>query len=332
VAFSRVGDPSQLKVATVMHNGIYYARNVVYREALTSTHAVPESTEVSISSQPNQSVLPQSLSTIPKATISVYNQATAFELNVGVNCAIPRIVNLGNTCFLSACLQCLRTLNLTGTFQSTIQGASKNIAKRQLLLEQLGMQDGEQHCAGNCMRSLLELYPNDNFVAQFKVTENCTCTECGLANNQIHNATMRRINTASAFKIQLERTSEQEVKHMICDNCNKLVTKERSMRLDTAPQVLLVEVIDCDSSHLTNVSDILQLQMDPTFEGGITSNLYTLQSVIQHHGIDGRGHYTALVCMNTSTWYNCDDNVISTFQPEEDLCGVKLLCFVKHGT
>jgi hypothetical protein len=39
-----------------------------------------------------------------------------------------------------------------------------------------------------------------------------------------------------------------------------------------------------------------------------------------------------LVCMNTSTWYNCDDNVISTFQPEEDLCGVKLLCFVKHGT
>ena len=104
------------------------------------------------------------------------------------------------------------------------------------------------------------------------------------------------------------------------------------MRLDIAPQVLLVEVIDCNSSHQTNVSDILQLEMDPTFEGGITTNLYTLQSVIQHHGVDGSGHYTALVCMNTSVWYNCDDDAISTFQPEEDLCGVKLLCFVKQGT
>ncbi|GJM91555.1 hypothetical protein PR202_ga07937 [Eleusine coracana subsp. coracana] len=149
------------------------------------------------------------------------------------------------------------------------------------------------------------------------------------------------INMVETLVDALESFTKVElIEGVMCDGCKSCVNMEKHLKIEQAPEVLVVHLKRfLNSGHdITKISDkvkyTLELDIDP-FMCSVDNapQKYDLYGVVDHWGAYGRGHYVCYIRSSQSDWFQFDDAKVSVCSEETVLDITSyLLFYVKQGS
>ncbi|SCV72777.1 BQ2448_4314 [Microbotryum intermedium] len=171
-----------------------------------------------------------------------------------------------------------------------------------------------------------------------------TCEACGHASDTFDSVLdlSLDINKTSSVKEALDRfiktDSLRGANKYKCEKCRKLVNAEKGFTIDGAPMVLMIHLKRFTATG-RKIGDTIrypdQLQLGNYMSDRSTNPTYRLYGVINHSGGGPHsGHYTANVKAANGTWYDMNDEMISSMgsSPPLHRRQAYILAYCREGT
>ncbi|URE06516.1 ubiquitin carboxyl-terminal hydrolase [Musa troglodytarum] len=308
------------------------------------------------------------------------------------------LVNLGNTCFLNAVLQCLtHTVPLVQMIRKTDHSASHHgddagfcsfcalkahingclflsrlVVSPTYLAQNLSKISphfglGQQEDAHEFLHSFLDnvharclgrtaadrpaSLEEDSIVKQVfggRLRSQLRCCSCGhcsdtfepLLDLSLEIDNVGSVGNALESFTKLERIDDPEVR-FTCDGCQALVSMEKQLKLDRAPQVLALHLkrFKNDGSFSNKIDDFveypLELDLNPCLScpAEEVRTKYDLYAVLVHVGSAHSGHYFCYIRSSPSTWHLIDDSqVVSVSEGDALEQQAYVLFYIRRGS
>ncbi|XP_055868035.1 ubiquitin carboxyl-terminal hydrolase 8-like [Biomphalaria glabrata] len=256
--------------------------------------------------------------------------------------------NLGNTCFMNACIQ---IMNATTPFSclfldDSIAQYKSKICKESLveefgkivrcirthkyafiaprnfkvLISRYGFESDCQHDCQELLTSLLNHF-HDEFKGEIKNETQCiTCTKKSVASQEffilnlpIPNSTKCSLNDCFKEFLKIERLGKRSKWN--CSSCNAPREAEIRTELTKMPPIFIIALnrFKFGSGLCRKNNNLVTFPLDLFLPSGAEKKKkqYHLYGVINHFGSLNQGHYTASIFNDgVDKWINFDDKVI----------------------
>ncbi|KAG5059145.1 hypothetical protein JHK87_000174 [Glycine soja] len=249
------------------------------------------------------------------------------------------LVNLGNTCFLNAILQCFtHTVPLVQGLRSSTHPIPCS-----------------GHKDGFCVICALRIHVERSLAASggtFSPLEFLQCSTCDHTSNTFEPLIdmSLEIDNVDSLPSALESFTKVENidDNLQCDNCKEEVSMEKQLMLDQTPSVaafhlkrfktdgILVEKID---KHIDFPLELdlqpytIKVMEDPGAENDVPLK-YDLYAIVVHTGLSSTsGHYFCFVRSAPDTWHKLDDSMVTEVSVETVLSQeAYILFYARQGT
>ena len=238
---------------------------------------------------------------------------------------LPRgIVNLGNTCYVSASIQsifsvhcCLhpaesvlftilkRTLcDLSSSTKTALYPIAliSEVRKMSRAFSQNSFQDAHEF-----LISILSNSQSRTF--SLTVIANITCSNCSFSTQKDEQLFGLQLVVERNLSASLASYFQDTDVLWNCSECSQSTTCKKSFAVIELPNVLLLQLKRFRSTG-NRVDKITSRFEFPLTNLVFQGQLYNLAAVIYHHGSVSSGHYTASICSNNQ-WFLCDDEKVS---------------------
>eukprot|EP00435_Cladocopium_sp_Y103_P028045 s245_g6.t12 len=254
-------------------------------------------------------------------------------ISAGSEPVVPRkgIVNVANSCYLAALIQCLRSipeaplLTESPCFRSALEVQNELLVPTEVVdvVELLGFQPGRHQDCAEVFEALLEstVLLASPFYCYYVSELACNHRLChwkGTSHEEfallplcLTEATQSVADALSAFLRGEQLSSDNTLE---CPKCSRRVQATKRLRISMAPDILGIHLKRFRPGHFGKVrtfvefAETLELPMD-----GGESVRYKLRSVITHRDQDGcatAGRYVAYAQESDHSWVECDDTEI----------------------
>ena len=257
----------------------------------------------------------------------------------GIGSTTKGIRNLGNTCYISATLQCLYrcdvfcetlenleklgpvTSSLTDIFRKMSEGSDVDVFNMISALRRRPSSFLDYRCQNDAQEFFLELLdaienecrdlgvPDATSVFYGKITYLTRCENC-------KNITRRIEPFASLSFSGSYPWSRESIDDFQCDHCHGRHRAEREGKIIVAPKILVIQVLRFDgngrkSNHLIDPPTTMDL--GPVHLESMKRRIevpYASKGVVCHEGFSlHRGHYYSL--HRNQLWVRCDDEFVT---------------------
>lgn len=247
---------------------------------------------------------------------------------------IPVFPNLGNTCYLSAVLQCfIYNTNLPLTKETPFITEIKkikefvdltknenyiaNLYNLKDIVNTLPFKRFEQQDAHECILRFLEHFPGENYHGETKTSIcclNCNKTKMVFEDfNSINlNVPLEKSNMTDLLVKYLKKETHNCPNNLyFCEHCKSQQQYTKKISLNRLPNVLII-VLKRYTFNGTKILSEVSYGNTLHVKESLTKKIkkYTLTSIINHSGNLFSGHYTNYININDMWLFVDDERVV----------------------
>uniref|UniRef100_A0ACD5TMG4 Uncharacterized protein n=1 Tax=Avena sativa TaxID=4498 RepID=A0ACD5TMG4_AVESA len=169
------------------------------------------------------------------------------------------------------------------------------------------------------------------------------CPECNHCSDRLESFLdlSLELNQMDTVLDSLESFTKVEVvESFICDGCKSRVDMEKRLKVERAPEVLVIQLKRFESlgSSTSKIQEMvkyqLELDLSPFMSSADTDpQNYDLYGVVEHLGNSSKGHYVCSIRSSETDWYHFNDEKVTKLS-EDGVLDSKayLLFYVKQGS
>ncbi|CAM0956071.1 unnamed protein product [Alopecurus aequalis] len=169
------------------------------------------------------------------------------------------------------------------------------------------------------------------------------CPECNHCSDRLESFLdlSLEINQMDTVLDSLESFTKIEVvESFICDGCKSRVNMEKHLKVEQAPEVLVIQLkrFENSGSSTSKIQEMvkyhLELDLKPFMSSTDTNpQNYDLYGVVEHLGNSSKGHYVCYIRSSQTDWYLFNDDKVLKLSEESVLDSkAYLLFYVKQGS
>ena len=350
-------------------NGEYLTANTVRESGIKGN--VTSQSHKSHSSKTTKSRVAKEKKSLPVLSIKttkpcVTKEKKVLPISTKFVCKPQGLINLGNTCYLNATIQCLFHIpSFTNLLLSNVDNSvlrSLHTVRKQMQIStnspispnQFKVTIGrlsprfanfEAQDAQDFLNVLLEEICSHNIhmknLFQSSYLSCVSCDNCFIDSEKMEFFNILQVPISAVSNCTLEECIEEIIKpeHLTGENrwncyvCDKRCDATKTLCYSELSNVLIVQLLRFSQTDIGFEKDNTFVQF-PTHsfnmsmtQGGKSSNInYSLKAVTNHSGTLLNGHYTAYVRKNDH-WFFCNDSVTTLMSTKEVVTSEAYLLF-----